>query len=168
MYAGLSTVSLFRVVRAVTCVTQNSDRAVAWAFAAALILNGCLKVYFMSSSIWSCFHAGAITSDRTLKAVVQEVLELVSSIIDDESDDFASDCVDDHGLADGVREALVEVLVRLREVVALISSPPHEVIPKLGYNCHLPNSYQTPLHCALYALSALVWGSFSMLYKDVT
>ena len=64
-----------------------------------------------------------------------------------------ADDEDDDVMADNVREYLVEVVSQLREVKAMAGKSPKEAIAKFGKNCHLPNSYTTPLHCALFSLS---------------
>ena len=86
----------------------------------------------------------AVVLGQTVSQAFEAALKEIAIMADDEDDDV---------MADNVREYLVEVVSQLREVKAMAGKSPKEAIAKFGKNCHLPNSYTTPLHCALFSLS---------------
>lgn len=117
-----SSSSLERATEMATRTTQNDDEAVAWACAAALVLR---KV---------CL--GERIEDAA-RAVVGELKE--------------------QGGDDGARRSLPmapevarEVAARLEDALSRLDDSPEQAVAALGRNCHLPNSYQTPLHAAMW------------------
>lgn len=117
-------------VELATRTTQNDDEAVAWACAAALVLRRvCL-------------------GERVEDAARGVVGRLQDWAAESKGGKAAAD---EAGAPLPMAPALAaDVAARLSEAIALVGEPPERAVAALGRNCHLPNSYQTPLHAALW------------------
>jgi ADP-ribosylglycohydrolase len=118
---------LLTAVERATRVTQDADRAAAWARAGAAVLTRVV---------------GGASVDDAVTAVVSELTDPATAL---------------GGGGARFREWNAEIAERLAEVqrMARDEQSVHATVQALGRNCHLPNSFQTPTHAALlYSLQA--------------
>lgn len=117
---------LLTAVERATRVTQNTDRAVAWARAGAAVLARVV---------------GGFPVDDAVAGVVSELTDAATVLGGDVR----------------FKELNAEIAGCVRRVheMAHEGQSVHATVAALGRNCHLPNSFQTPLHAALlYSLPA--------------
>jgi ADP-ribosylglycohydrolase len=108
-----------------TRVTQNDDEAVAWACAAALVLQRVVlgaRIEDAASEVVARLESWAGEGGEVAAPLLLPMAPAVAG----------------------------EIAAKLRAALERRGESPEQAVAALGRNCHLPNSYQTPLQAALY------------------
>jgi ADP-ribosylglycohydrolase len=145
---------LMQLVSAATRVTQGAPTAVAWACAAAAVLERLLQGA----------TAAAAVADTVQELRQQHELQqggwssgVRAGMMQQQG---AATCVDNQSSLLLLRpragrmpidaQLAAEVADHMHRVLQLRDVPHAEAVEQLGRNCHLPNSCQTPLHAVLH------------------
>jgi ADP-ribosylglycohydrolase len=88
--------------------------------------------------------AWACAASMVLRGVV------LGSRVEDAAKEVVGRLEEDPSLLPMLPAVAREIASRLRDALARRGDSPEQAIAALGRNCHLPNSYQTPLQAALY------------------
>ena len=136
--------SLRTAVEHATRVTQNTDKAVAWAWAAAEILARLVVGVCVNEGDGECedppiLHLPSATNITTIEAAIKAVLANLQK----EQEETGGN---------KYKHINKDIIDALTQVLSLhhAHKDVHQAVAILGRNCHLPNSFQTPLHAALF------------------
>jgi hypothetical protein len=142
--SSLQTTLLERAAEMATRVTQNDDEAVAWACAAALVLR---------------------------RVVLGDRIEDAATVVASRLERWGAGREEEEREGEGEGEApppppplpmapsvAAAIAAHVRDALARASDRPEQAAAVLGRNCHLPNSYQTPLQAALWGERAFESG----------
>jgi ADP-ribosylglycohydrolase len=133
LYAGDP--RLMQLVAAVTRVTQASSTAVAWAVAAAAVLERLMQGQGAAAAVRE-------TADELRRLQHQPDGE------QQQQQPLQQDTAAGRLPISG--QLAAQVAAQLERVLQLARAPHAEAVEQLGRNCHLPNSAQTPLHAVLH------------------